>query len=328
MSSVYVVKRPTKKGDRFHVRWEEGRKSKAIHLGSYATEKLAKKRADAARQQLANGEVPTLRIVDQERDGRKIREVAAVWIKRREMDSKPATLRSFRHSISKINEQWGSRDPASITVDEIQEWMTTLGYKPSTTRLVLTHLGQILEFADVDPNPLRSSKLVKPKVPRKKTRLPLRSELAAMYAKLAEKNRAAVAMLEHGGLRNSEMISLVWADVHQSRGYLVVRDTKTDAGERIVKQIDGLPVLPDRPSGVSDTARVFQNVTEDSIAAAMRRACRNAGVPPVNPHLLRKLHISRLMHNMKLDPATIAARAGHASPKITLDVYSLMIPEE
>lgn len=344
MSSVYLAKRtlsPDKKTGKprtsWAVRWEEGRKSKAKHLGSYPTKPLAEARRTEVRRQLARGEIPTLRVDVPDTNTRKLEDIAAEWLKLRKINAKPTTLRSFRYSIGLLKAEWGKRDPATITVDELQDWMGRQTIKASTLRLVLSHLSQIMVFADVEPNPVRSPKLIKPPVRRKRTRLPLRSELAAMYKALPEKNKAPVAMMEHGGLRISEVVALTWSDLHPGRGFLIVQghddedgddETKTAAGNREVKQIDGLPVIPERPDGVRDDARVFQNVTEQSIASAMRKACKDADVPHVNPHLLRKLHISRLMHNMGLDPASIAARVGHASPTLTFDVYTLMIPEE
>lgn len=333
MSSVYIAKRTLKPDEKtgrprysYAVRWEEGRNSDTVHLGSYPTRTVAKERQKEVREQLARGETPTLKPLV-EASSRTLGELAQKWLASR-TDVADATMRSFEFSVRLIEEAWGTHDPASLTVDQIRAWISDHNYQTGTLRLILSHLSQILEEGDIEPNPVLSKKLKLPRQASKKPRLPKRADLAAMYEKLPEKNRDPVAMMEHGGLRISEVIALVWADVHPGRGYLIVRAAKTNAGERVVKQINGLPVLPTRPDGVPETARVFQNVTEQSVASAIRKACEDASVPHVFPHLLRKLHISRLMHNQKLDPATIAARVGHTNANITFKTYTLLIPEE
>ncbi|MBA3841027.1 MAG: tyrosine-type recombinase/integrase [Actinobacteria bacterium] len=335
MSSVFIVKREleiTEKHPeqrfRFVVRWSEGRAYKAKHLGSYPTRKLAETRQRAVLEQLARGEVPTLRILPATRHATTTTRILCErWFETR-VDVKDTTRANFRNSIKNIVERWGDDDPHTISSEDVQAWVadqTAAKKSPGTIKNRLGCLSQILAYGKVEPNPVRDVKL--PKGKRRKSALPSRAELARMYAVLPEKNRGVVALMEHGGLRVSSAVAVTWGDWDRPRRRLLVND-KTAAGERWITQIDGLPVMPERPDGVADDARVHQNVTAKSVHAAMVQACKQAGIRRVTPHSLRHLHASRLMHEMAMSPAEVAVRMGHASPSTTIALYTHLVPPE
>lgn len=332
MSSVYILKReisPDKKTGarrfRWAVRWEEGR-GRCVYLGTYPTEALAKRRQRSVREMLADGEIPTLRITSTAQY-RKFSELAAAWLETR-IDVADNTRANFESSLTHLNAEWGRHDPGSISVADVQTWIGKQKGKPASIRLRLGHLSQILIFGDIEPNPVRSPKLRKPRKVREQYWLPNRPELAAMYGHLTEKHVGITLMMEHAGLRISEAVGLQWGDILPNRGYILVRGTKTHAGERKIQQVNGLPIFPVRPDGASLEARVFPNVTSRSAPAALRRASILAGVQNINPHRLRHLCASRLMHDAHLDPASIAQRMGHSTPQETLRVYTHMIPPD
>ncbi len=75
-----------------------------------------------------------------------------------------------------------------------------------------------------------------------------------------------------------------------------------------------------------DDALVFANFDGSprkphAISDAWRRAVKSNGLPNVKFHSLRHSHASALIAS-GLDVVTVSKRLGHASPAITLSVYS------
>src|SRR5262245_62832086 len=59
-----------------------------------------------------------------------------------------------------------NRDPVTITPADVQEWVAGLELKPSTTRLYISTLRAVLDFAGVDPNPARDGRVRLPRQER------------------------------------------------------------------------------------------------------------------------------------------------------------------
>jgi integrase len=136
-------------------------------------------------------------------------------------------------------------------------------------------------------------------------------------------------VLEQGGLRLGEAVSLTWGDVDAAglRLRLPRSATKRDKArwvylpEWVIDAVDATCPLEDR----TPERRVFQGLTEASFYQAMSRACRNAGVPHYSPHDLRHRRIT-VWHQSGVPARELAERAGHARPSMSLDVYSHVMP--
>jgi integrase len=337
LASILIVKKMTVPGKknlpiraRYHVRWERGRGRPVIHLGVFDTETLAKRRVRAAHDQLARGEVPTadpLEFIPAA--PRQLSEIADRWLERR-IGIADSTRLAHENSIVHINKRFGDLDPATITVDDVQDWIIELaagGAKLNTIRGYRSALKQILTHAKVKANPAADGEIELPRSGPKRNRLPSKRDLDLFYRKLAAmsdgKYVGVVKLMEHSGLRVHEAVAVRHEDWDRRKRRLLVPDSKTYAGERFVDQIDGLPEMP--PAGAS--GRVWPNVTISGIQAAMARACDQALVSRFSPHDLRKLHISRCLR-AGMDPSLLAVRAGHSSPNITLSTYSKLIPPD
>ena len=60
------------------------------------------------------------------------------------------------------------------------------------------------------------------------------------------------------------------------------------------------------------------------LSVQWKRAMTRLGLPDVGLHSLRHTHVSMLVH-AGIDLTTISKRVGHASPAITLGVYSHLV---
>jgi integrase len=157
--------------------------------------------------------------------------------------------------------------------------------------------------------------------------------------------RALVATLGCGGLRATEAADLDVGDIDLAHRKLHVRDSKTEAG---IRDVDLTPRLadelarylntrndsrPDQPAFPTRTGarRDKDNIRQRVIAPALRKANRErcaAGLPPitvhVTPHTLRRTYIS-LMLAAGADVPYVQAQVGHTDPKMTLEIYALVL---
>lgn len=340
MASVYIVIRPITPGPdgkaryRHHVRCQLKTGQQAIHLGSYPGDhkvsKAAQLRRERAYQEIARGEIPQRHFAEAPVK-ETVSELAARWLATR-IDVAANTRKHFTTSIVHIEKEWADRDPATISVDDVQAWIISQKGSAGTIGLRLSTLSQLFDFAEIEPNPVKHRKLRKPKNKRSRHRMPNRGELAKLYATLAASDGAAkyvrpIEILEQTGGRVGEIVRMTWGDWNDERKLLYL-GSKTAAGQRLVEQVDGLPDLGERPKGKRVTDRVFPDISDDSIRSAMADACKRAGIARYSPHDLRHLSASRLLHDGKLSPGEIADRLGHSSPQITLSTYAKSLPPE
>ncbi|MGO9487852.1 MAG: tyrosine-type recombinase/integrase, partial [Solirubrobacteraceae bacterium] len=141
--------------------------------------------------------------------------------------------------------------------------------------------------------------------------------------------------------RIGELCSLRWRSVDLAGGWVMVEDSKTDAGTRKVK-IRGalrgeLQALRSR-GPVNQDAYVFPTrsgarqyeckVRTGTLAAAVKRANANLaekGLPPLpanlTPHSLRRT-FATVLYALGEAPPVVMAEMGHTDPALALKVYA------
>jgi integrase len=153
--------------------------------------------------------------------------------------------------------------------------------------------------------------------------------------------RALLATFVFAGLRVGELTALRWRDVDLSENRLIVRDSKTDAGNR---QIDLLPVLrdeltahkaqaPDTAPGAfvfpssKGTKMTQENIRNRVLRIAVEKAdekLTSLGDVPLpeglTPHKLRHTYTSILVA-LGVDLGSVIDQLGHTDPGFTLRVY-------
>jgi len=152
--------------------------------------------------------------------------------------------------------------------------------------------------------------------------------------------RAMLATLTFAGLRIGELCALRWRDIDLAAGWLMIDDSKTDAGRRRVKirgalRDEFLAVRARRP--IKQEGFVFptrtggrqspDNVRSRVLGGALTRANKNLagdGLPPlpgkITPHSLRRTFCS-LLYALGEDPGTVMDEMGHTDPGLALRVY-------
>lgn len=322
--SVYIVKRQTGKGPRWHVRYAPGRYQPVTHLGAFETERLAKQRRHAALEALARGEMPSREPAAPLRRTITVQSAAAEWYATLH-DLKDSTLTGYKHIIDAMPAWLATMDPALVTHGDIAGFAAELTrrYKRGTAARHIGVLRMILDHAERRPNPEHHMRVRLPRQQRKVYRLPTRAQIAEIHRVLPHR-AALMTLLEHTGLRIEEAATLRWRDIDYKRERLLVQDAKTAAGRRWVER---LPDAPPFPTGTGD-GLVFANPSASSLTGALAYAHRRYGTYLFSAHEFRHLAASRWLHDGILSPAQIAARLGHASPAITLEVYSHLAPPD
>lgn len=327
--SAYITTRQRKTAKRYVVRYRlGGRYFPVVHAGSFRTLKEARARRDFVAGELAAGRDPM-----QALRARLIPAVPSMTVKKwaekfltSRIDVDANTIRNYRTALKKASVQFGDRDPATITVDEVASWVGQLSatHRPGTVQLYLLVFRMLFDYIGLE-NPARDPRVKLPKRVREEPQPPSAEHILAIFSAIGPKWRLLFVTLEQGALRLGEAVSLKWRDVDVVglRLRLPRSGTKRDRA-RWVYLPDWLMAAIEETCPLEDRdpdRRVFSGITEASAYGAMTRACRNAGVPHFSPHDLRHRRIT-IWHQSGVPARELAERAGHARPSMSLDVYS------
>lgn len=345
--SVYAVKRKTAKGDRWYVRADITIKTPTdtvgvvdaqritIHLDTCDTEARAEARKKIARDELADGKVPT-RGPRLKASTQSLRKWGEAWIATRH-DLADVTRKPYERMIRTWPADLAALDPQVISHTDVQEWVTEMsrrekrnGVKGGLARgSIARELGVlklVLDYAGRSANnPARDRNVKLPRRKRKQHRLPNRAQILELHAWLPTRI-PLMNLLEHTGLRIQEAGNLRWRDVDHARARLLVTKSKTDAGIRFVTQLPGAPQFPVMPDGANPASLVFPKA--GSFTNVLRETHERRGTFLMGSHDWRHLHASRLLHEQILSPAQIAARLGHSTPAILLTTYAHVVPPD
>lgn len=330
--SVNITKRIRGGEPRWVVRYRIGGRAFAQHhAGSFKTLKEARARRDFVASELAAGRDPMLALRAEVPS--QLVPVAA-WRDRflgSRIDVDSNTVANYRSGLKAFAATFGDRDPATILVSEIAEWVGEISQKlkAGTVRQYVIAARLLLDFAGVDPNPARDPRVKLPKNVREEPRPPSAEHVLAILAALGRRWRLMFVVVEQGALRVGEAAGLTWGDVdlHGLRLRLPRSATKTNQSrwvylpEWLMELLDESCPLEDR----TPQRKVFQGITEASFYQAMNRACVTAKVPHYSPHDLRHRRIT-VWHQSGVVARELAERAGHARASMSLDTYSHVMP--
>jgi integrase len=247
------------------------------------------------------------------------------------------------YALKKFEETFGSMPIGDITRAMVQTWINGLEMAPKTIHDYYGVLGQIMRIAQLDgylPNGCPVGKGLH-KLPPSESRKTFLTEeqtehLLRVCLRLYPAHYALVHLTAHTGLRQGEALGLL-RDRYSAVGeYLMIeksaRKRTRDLGStktRRARRVDLFPccvevlnahlaghehdlVFPDRGGRIMSADnwrnRVWTPLVEES------------GFQNLHFHDLRHTHCSLLLEQ-GWDVGVVAERLGHASTKMTLDVY-------
>jgi integrase len=335
MASLTITTRHTASGPRYVVRYRlGGRAYPIVHAGSFKTLRHAKARRDAVAAELSAGRNPALLLnalvsIPKQRT---LVDWWTAWLDTRS-DIDPNTLRTYRTAGQAFEmETFKTRDIASLRPSDFQEWVAGMEEQRRSASTIHTYMAaarQVLDFADVEPNPARSRKVRLPRISREEPNPPPADHLELLFRNVTPAMALALVTIEQGCLRVTEAETLVWSDVDYQGSRLRLRSANTKSGRArwaylpvwLMERIGETCPREDR----LEYRRVFAGFTAQSARSAMTRACRAAGLPHYHPHDLRHRRAT-LWHHGGMPARELAERGGWSKASLPLDVYTHTMP--
>jgi len=220
--SVHVVTRSVKSGKRYIVRYRRGGRGYRLeHGGSFRRHELAKERERLIGGWLALGLDPKVELtkLTTEPEHRELASVAREWLESR-IDLSAQSRRIYGSYLDSLdNSPLARADPTRLNPHDIREQVarwTETGLAAKSVRERVSVLRQILDFAEVDPNPARHRTVKLPARSERDVILPSAAEVLALARGLADKYRLPFTLLEQTAMRVGEVVSLERDDVDAS----------------------------------------------------------------------------------------------------------------
>ena len=326
MSSVWIIKRPTRDGKaRYRVMFQPGgREAPQLYGGTFATEREAKLRKAWITGELAAMRMPDLSLTAEAPAVETLRDVAERWRTSR-VDVAERTAINHRVELARIYPILGARPFDSITAADVATCIGCLGLKKETLRKTLTTLAQVFDFADVTPNPARDKMIVRlPREDRSEVNPPTAKHVESVHRLLPSAYRLPTIVLDTTGMRVGELEALRWGDVDETEGKWRVSGAvaKTRRARWVpvpFEVFDAVVSLVPREDRDLESP-VFAGFGADRYRTAITRACKAAGVPAFSPHDLRHRRAT-LWHLSGVPAAEAASWLGH-TPTEHLKTYA------
>jgi integrase len=327
MPSLTITTRRTRSGPRYVVRYRLGGRAYPIeHAGSFRTLREAKIRRGLVAGELAAGRNPRILLEAMTAAPAPVQtfaEWAEVYRSSR-VDYAQETAKNTRSHLKALNEVFAGRDPATITVADVQSWIGASKLKPSSLRRYLATLRAVLDFVGLEENVARDPRVRLPREEATVVDPPSAAEVEAIVANSPPRWRLALRALAETGMRIGEAHGLEWQDVDVAGSRFRIRNGKTAAARRWVAVPEALMeeiTSTTPPDDRTAERRVFPGFTADVAKNVMARACKAAGIVHRHPHDLRHRYASvKIAEGVPV--TTVAAQLGHSKTSMTLDTYS------
>lgn len=263
-----------------------------------------------------------------------------------------STLAYYSGTLGKhVLPVFGTRKLSGLTREDMQrlaDSLTEKGLSASTVHGIMGVLNRMLKAA-VEHNALLLNPydgVVLPKREPPKVKALCKADQRKLeVVALEDKDGLAVMLALHTGMRIGEICALKWSDVDLEKGVLRVRQTVQRIGN--VDGTGGTHVIFGDPKSVHSKREIPLTQTMKQLLAREKArasgefvvSCRNgmaeprvvrywfariaakAGLTDVRFHGLRHTFATRCMES-GMDITTLSRILGHASVKMTLDVYT------
>lgn len=277
---------------------------------------------------------------------------ASRWLAAREPELRPKTISDYKWALElHLLPFFKSHRLDEITVEEVDRYRSVklqeARLAPNAVNKTIVRLAQVLEVAveygHIERNPAKGKRRrAKATEPRRTWVQP--EQLVELIDAADPYMRPIIATMAGAGLRVGEAVALDWRDVNLSTGTLIVRDSKTAAGEgrevdlpiglheelatwraRSPRTRPGDPVFVSREREGRHARQTPRNV-QARLGTAVKAANKvlvAAGIEPigkVSPHSLRRTYAS-VRAALRDDPIYIAEQLGHRDARFTFSVY-------
>jgi integrase len=287
-------------------------------------------------------------------------EVAREWIEHKKLKLRETTWEVYEGHVRNHFQDLNRLKINRISIATVEKFITDrqiLGMNIKTLRKILVTLGQILSYAVrhryIDHNPLREAERPKPQAKfqegeseeHESMKILTPPQITAFLEKVEEpKYRTLFMLAVFSGARQGELLALRWSDVDWRRNQIHIQRTfnngrlfipktqtskrKIDLGPTIMKALKRWRLACPK----NDLDLVFPNEAgnhinnKNMLRRHFRPALQAAGCPSVRFHDLRHLNATLRLENGE-NIKYIQTQLGHATPTITLNVYSHLMKD-
>jgi integrase len=237
-------------------------------------------------------------------------------------------LRDLRNILAIFCRDFGDRLVASITVEEIDNWLRALPGSPKTRTNFRANVGVLFSYAArrrmIDNNPVAHT--AKPKLPDNPPEIFTVDELRAL---LDAANRVApdiVPMLGIGafsGLRDAEIKRLDWSEIDLARGHIEIKAAKAKSARRRI-----VPIQPNLAAWLRPYSGMNGRLVPEGYRSSLDRVRKAAGLARWPNNGLRHSFASYRLAAIN-DAPRVASELGHTSPTMLYGTYrEIVLPEE
>ncbi|HET9288099.1 MAG TPA: site-specific integrase [Gaiella sp.] len=337
--SAWVETYKTPKGKiRHKVRWTlGGRGARPRYAGTFPRKADANARAAWIRSELAAMRVPDLRLIEPDRvSANTLTEVAQRWRASR-IDVAEGTVKTYTTNLNRIRPVLGTTAVDELAWEDVQPLVNKLHEEDhldrESIRKTKSTLAQVLDFAEVVPNPAKDKRVKLPYEEPDQIDPPTADHIEAPLRLVPSKYVLPVLWLDWSAHRVTAGVDKVTVgDWDAARGRVRARaaTTKTrlahwrEIPPELAEAIDRT-LLPRDDRDLA--APLFPGVKSDALRTAIAKACRATGTPLWSPHDLKHRRIS-LLHAQGKSWAEIAELVGNRSAKLLADTYTHVLMDE
>jgi integrase len=239
-----------------------------------------------------------------------------------------AYLSDLKIRLARFCRDFGDRPIASVTVEEIDNWLRSLEGSPKSCANYRANIGVLFSYATkrrmLETNPVLHT--AKPKLPDNPPQIFTVDEL---WTLLEAANRVAVdvvPMLAIGafaGLRDAEIKRLDWSEVDLARGHIEIKAAKAKSARRRI-----IPIQPNLAEWLRPYAAMQGSVVPEGARGKLDRVCKAAGLSRWPNNGLRHSFASYRLAAC-YDAPRVAGELGHTSPQMLYSTYrELVLPTE
>src|SRR5262245_33939608 len=256
-------------------------------------------------------------------------ELAAEVLEAKRRDGRaPMYLADLRKRLTRFCRDFGNRPIASVTVEEVDNWLRDLPLSTKSRANYRANIGVMFSYAVsrrmLDYNPILHT--AKPKLVDIPPEIFVVDELRGILEAANRVCPDVLPMLALGafaGLRDAEIKRLEWNEVDLARGHIEVKAAKAKSARRRI-----VPMQPNLAAWLSPYAGMKGRLAPVGARKKLDRVRKAAGLARWPNNGLRHSFASYRLAAVH-DAPRVAGELGHTSPQMLYSTYrELVLPEE
>jgi integrase len=237
-------------------------------------------------------------------------------------------LSDLKLRLARFSQDFGDRPIASVTVEEIDDWLRNLQGSPKSRANYRANVGVMFSYAAkrrmIDSNPVAHT--AKPKLIDTSPEIFAVDELRALLDAATRTGADVLPMLAIGafaGLREAEIQRLDWSEVDLARGHIEVKAAKAKSAKRRI-----VPIQPNLAGWLAPYGSMEGRVVPEGARGKLERVRKAAELTRWPNNGLRHSFASYRLAAIH-DAPRVSAELGHTSPQMLYGTYrELVLPAE